>query len=144
MTETAPLGTVATLQARARRRDPTTSGYALPRDAGMPVAARRARVRGRRRRGRLGRRDDGRAPGPRPVGRRRATTAAEGADKFTADGWLRTGDVATIDARGYIRIVDRTKDLIKSGGEWISSVDMENALMAHRGGRGGRGDRRPR
>jgi fatty-acyl-CoA synthase len=52
-------------------------------------------------------------------------------DKFTSDGWLRTGDVATVDSYGYIRIVDRTKDLIKSGGEWISSVDMENLLMAH-------------
>jgi fatty-acyl-CoA synthase len=52
-------------------------------------------------------------------------------DKFTADGWLRTGDVASIDEHGYIRIVDRTKDLIKSGGEWISSVDMENELMGH-------------
>jgi fatty-acyl-CoA synthase len=52
-------------------------------------------------------------------------------EKFTADGWLRTGDVAAIDAHGYIRIADRTKDLIKSGGEWISSVDMENLLMAH-------------
>jgi fatty-acyl-CoA synthase len=52
-------------------------------------------------------------------------------EKFSADGWLRTGDVAAIDANGYIRISDRTKDLIKSGGEWISSVEMENALMAH-------------
>ena len=52
-------------------------------------------------------------------------------EKFTADGWLRTGDVAAIDANGYIRISDRTKDLIKSGGEWISSVEMENQLMAH-------------
>jgi fatty-acyl-CoA synthase len=52
-------------------------------------------------------------------------------EKFTADGYLRTGDVATIDAHGYVRITDRTKDLIKSGGEWISSVDMENLLMAH-------------
>ncbi|HET9735778.1 MAG TPA: long-chain fatty acid--CoA ligase [Burkholderiales bacterium] len=52
-------------------------------------------------------------------------------EKFTADGWLRTGDVAAIDAHGYVRIADRTKDLIKSGGEWISSVDMENRLMGH-------------
>jgi fatty-acyl-CoA synthase len=52
-------------------------------------------------------------------------------DKFTDDGWLRTGDVATIDEYGFVRITDRTKDLIKSGGEWISSVDLENALMAH-------------
>jgi fatty-acyl-CoA synthase len=52
-------------------------------------------------------------------------------EKFTDDGWLRTGDVAAIDAHGYLRICDRTKDLIKSGGEWISSVDMENLLMAH-------------
>jgi fatty-acyl-CoA synthase len=51
--------------------------------------------------------------------------------KFTADGWLRTGDVATIDSEGYVKICDRTKDLIKSGGEWISSVDLENAIMAH-------------
>jgi fatty-acyl-CoA synthase len=53
------------------------------------------------------------------------------AEKFTADGWLRTGDVATMDGVGFLRITDRTKDLIKSGGEWISSVDLENALMAH-------------
>jgi fatty-acyl-CoA synthase len=47
------------------------------------------------------------------------------------DGWLRTGDVATIDRHGYIQIMDRTKDLVKSGGEWISSVDLENAIMGH-------------
>ena len=52
-------------------------------------------------------------------------------DKFSDDGWLRTGDVATLDSLGYLRITDRTKDLVKSGGEWISSVDLENALMAH-------------
>jgi fatty-acyl-CoA synthase len=53
------------------------------------------------------------------------------ADSFTDDGWLRTGDVATMDERGRIRLVDRTKDLIKSGGEWISSVELENELMGH-------------
>ena len=58
-------------------------------------------------------------------------SAFDNATKFTADGWLRTGDVATIDPHGYLRITDRTKDLIKSGGEWISSVDLENALMGH-------------
>lgn len=47
------------------------------------------------------------------------------------DGWFRTGDVATIDRYGYIQIMDRTKDLVKSGGEWISSVDLENAIMGH-------------
>ena len=49
----------------------------------------------------------------------------------TPDGWLRTGDVAAIDPEGYIRLVDRTKDLVKSGGEWISSVELENAIMGH-------------
>ena len=54
----------------------------------------------------------------------------EGEDRFD-DGWLRTGDVGTIGPRGYLRLTDRAKDVIKSGGEWISSVELENALMAH-------------
>ncbi|MFK0171256.1 long-chain fatty acid--CoA ligase [Streptomyces sp. NPDC090306] len=53
------------------------------------------------------------------------------ADKFSEDGWLKTGDVGTISADGYLTLTDRAKDVIKSGGEWISSVDLENALMAH-------------
>ena len=57
--------------------------------------------------------------------------APESRDRWTADGWFRTGDIVTIDPEGYIKIVDRGKDLIKSGGEWISSVDLENALMCH-------------
>jgi acyl-CoA synthetase (AMP-forming)/AMP-acid ligase II len=54
-----------------------------------------------------------------------------GVELATPDGWMRTGDVAAMDAFGSIRIADRTKDLIKSGGEWISSVDLENAIMSH-------------
>jgi fatty-acyl-CoA synthase len=51
--------------------------------------------------------------------------------QFAPDGWLRTGDIASISPLGYVRLVDRTKDLIKSGGEWISSVELENEIMGH-------------
>jgi fatty-acyl-CoA synthase len=56
-----------------------------------------------------------------------------GTEKFTDDGWFQTGDIVTINSKGCIRIADRSKDLVKSGGEWISSVDLENNLMAHHG-----------
>ena len=88
--------------------------------------------------------DDG---NEQPVGRQRPSassrSAAPGSPAATTtpttprwttkfhDGWLRTGDVGSIDELGYIRLSDRAKDVIKSGGEWISSVDLENALMAH-------------
>ncbi|OLC12507.1 MAG: long-chain fatty acid--CoA ligase [Candidatus Rokubacteria bacterium 13_1_40CM_69_27] len=55
----------------------------------------------------------------------------DSADRFTPDGWFRTGDVATLDPEGYVQITDRTKDLIKSGGEWISSIDVETLIMGH-------------
>ena len=55
----------------------------------------------------------------------------EAPDRWTADGWFRTGDVVTIDASGSIKVCDRIKDLVKSGGEWISSVELENRLMSH-------------
>ncbi len=55
----------------------------------------------------------------------------QGSEKFTDDGWFQTGDVVKIDRQGNLRICDRSKDLVKSGGEWISSVDLENLLMAH-------------
>ena len=57
--------------------------------------------------------------------------APDQAHRWAEDGWFRTGDVATMDPDGYIKIVDRAKDLVKSGGEWISSVDLENTLMCH-------------
>jgi fatty-acyl-CoA synthase len=57
--------------------------------------------------------------------------AVDAPDRFTPDGWFRTGDIVTIDPRGFVEITDRDKDLVKSGGEWISSVALENALMGH-------------
>jgi len=57
--------------------------------------------------------------------------APDQSHRWTADGWFKTGDVATMDDEGYIKLVDRAKDLVKSGGEWISSVDLENTLMGH-------------
>ena len=54
-------------------------------------------------------------------------------ESHSADGWFNTGDVATIDAEGYLNITDRTKDVIKSGGEWISSIEIENVAVGHPG-----------
>ncbi len=56
---------------------------------------------------------------------------AELADRWTEDGWFRTGDIVSVEPRGFIQIKDRSKDVIKSGGEWISSVELENKIMAH-------------
>jgi len=61
----------------------------------------------------------------------RIDAGADGSEKFSPDGWLRTGDVGTITPDGFLRLTDRSKDIIKSGGEWISSVDLENAVMGH-------------
>ena len=54
-------------------------------------------------------------------------------DAFDAEGWFATGDIATIDPDGFLTLTDRAKDLIKSGGEWISSIDLENVVMSHPG-----------
>ena len=131
MTETSPLATVS--YPRAELRDASEDEqFRRMAMAGCPVPLEDVRLRT----------DDGsdaprdgRTPGeiqvrgPFITGSYHEVPLAE--DKFTADGWLRTGDVATMDELGFVRITDRTKDLIKSGGEWISSVDLENALMAH-------------
>lgn len=131
MTEMSPLGTISYLKPELQALAPEQrfARYAL---AGVPVALTEMRLVG----------DDGRecpwdgqtlgeiqVRGPFITARYHAHPVEP--EKFTADGWLRTGDVAAIDTHGYVRIADRTKDLIKSGGEWISSVDMENHLMAH-------------
>ena len=130
MTETTPLGTVSHLKSDLAER-PVEEQYAYRAKQGIPVPFVEVRVVN----------DDGEAPwdgqtmGELQV--RGPWVAAayhnqpEAASSWTADGWFRTGDVATIDPHGYVKITDRVKDLIKSGGEWISSVDLENALMAH-------------
>jgi len=131
MTETSPVASIAYLKPELRNV-PESERFRRFASAGVPVPVMDIRVRG----------DDGadqpwdgasvgelQLRGPFITGSYHKV--AQEPERFTADGWLRTGDVASIDAHGYIRITDRTKDLIKSGGEWISSVDMENLLMAH-------------
>jgi len=131
MTETSPLATVS--YPRAELRDAgADERYRRAAMAGVPAPLVDLRIRAA---GDADVPSDGQAMGeiqvrgPFITGSYHGRAVSE--DKFTRDGWLRTGDVATIDGLGFVRITDRTKDLIKSGGEWISSVDLENALMAH-------------
>ena len=130
MTEIAPVGTLGTLTPEAEAL-PAGERNALRLKAGVPGALLELRVRNQE--GEVPR--DGRTMGELEV--RGAYVASaywrpeEEGGWFTEDGWFRTGDIATIDARGYLEIRDRTRDLIKSGGEWISSVALEGALMGH-------------
>jgi fatty-acyl-CoA synthase len=130
MTEMSPIGTVANLTTEMKKL-PEEEQLEYEAKQGYPVPFVEIRARG----------DeglipwDGEAMGELEVrGPWVASSyyeSPEGEDKFTDDGWFRTGDVVTIDRFGFINITDRSKDLIKSGGEWISSVELENALMAH-------------
>ncbi len=131
MTETSPLGSVCTIKSTLEGRSPEELADVRT-AAGLPVPLVDARIIDADTDAELP--WDGEARGELQV---RGPWIAAGYHKverspasFTDDGWLRTGDVATIDAEGYIRLVDRTKDLIKSGGEWISSVELENEIMA--------------
>ena len=123
---------------------------ALARGRRLALRCKQGRADLRRRHEDRRRRGQGAAVGRQGV-RRPAWCAARGSPAATSrtraatrcdDGWFPTGDVATIDADGYMQITDRSKDVIKSGGEWISSIDLENIAVAHPGGRRGRGDRR--
>jgi fatty-acyl-CoA synthase len=130
MTETTPVGTVSRLPPDMVEA-PDEDRVRLRSAQGRPVAFVEVRARGDE--GLVA--HDGQAMGELEV-RGPFVAAAyfgqEGAsDRVTDDGWFRTGDVVTIDERGFVRITDREKDLIKSGGEWISSVALENALMGH-------------
>ncbi|CAN5444361.1 hypothetical protein BH09MYX1_BH09MYX1_04330 [soil metagenome] len=128
MTETSPLGTVSLLPPGVQNED---EQYLLRATQGTPSPFIELRATGDK--GEVP--HDGETPGELEV--RGAWVAAsyhempEAQDRWTADGWFRTGDVVTLDHNGRMRITDRTKDLIKSGGEWISSVDLENLLMGH-------------
>jgi len=132
MTETSPIGSVSRLPAEAGQNPDEQTRTYYNTSPGRSVPGVEVRVTG----------DDGNevpwdASTPGEIWVRgpwiaRQYYGDEGPDpaKFE-DGWLRTGDVATVDELGYLRIVDRTKDLVKSGGEWISSVELEGHIMAH-------------
>jgi fatty-acyl-CoA synthase len=130
MTETSPLGTVSHLPADLKTA-PRAEQFAYRARQGTPIPL--IEIRARSDDGALIPWDD-EAMGELEI--RGPWVAAAyhggtGSDKFTDDGWFRTGDVVRINERGCMRICDRSKDLVKSGGEWISSVDLENQLMAH-------------
>ncbi|HET9719736.1 MAG TPA: long-chain fatty acid--CoA ligase, partial [Solirubrobacteraceae bacterium] len=120
MTETSPVASLSNLPPGVEAE--SDEGYSLRATAGRPLPFVEYRI-------------DEEAGGELQV--RGPTIAASyfhdesGSEKFTDDGWLRTGDVAEVTDRGFLKLVDRTKDLVKSGGEWISSVELENAIMAH-------------
>jgi fatty-acyl-CoA synthase len=130
MTELSPVGTMAKLKGELKHASPETQasarasqGYALPFVETRVVSDDGKQLPW-----------DGETMGELEVRGPWVASSyygGEGADRFTADGWFKTGDVVTLDKDGYVRICDRSKDVIKSGGEWISSVALENALMAH-------------
>ncbi|MEK6591708.1 MAG: AMP-binding protein, partial [Pseudomonadota bacterium] len=130
MTETSPVGVVNYVK-RELAHLPPEAQYAVRAKQGVPLPFFEVRAMT----------DEGEAAwdgrtmgelqvrGPWVAAAYHALAAESG--QWTADGWFCTGDIATLDANGYVKITDRIKDLIKSGGEWISSVDLENALAAH-------------
>lgn len=131
MTELAPLGAISRLPPELENGDDQDARYAYRTRQGTPVPL--IEIRAVDDTGSSIEWDDTavgelEVRGPWVAG---AYHNGRGTDSFTADGWFRTGDIVHIDPRGSIRISDRAKDLVKSGGEWISSVDLENHLMNH-------------
>jgi len=130
MTETSPVASTAALPHDLAHADEETQ-FDLEAMAGLPLPF--VEVRGR-----IGDEEipwDGEAMGELEVRGPWVASAyydaPDSSDRWTADGWFKTGDIVSLHPRGYIQIKDRSKDVIKSGGEWISSVELENALMAH-------------
>jgi fatty-acyl-CoA synthase len=130
MTETSPLGSISRLKSHQRAL-PEAERFRYRAKQGLPVAAVEVRAIG----------EDGRevkwdgvslgelqVRGPWVAA---AYYRDERSPACYQDGWFKTGDIVTIDPEGFLQIADRSKDLIKSGGEWISSVDLENRLMGH-------------
>ena len=131
MTETAPV--VSLSIPKAGMRDWTEDRrYALQARQGLPLPLTEVRLRNEEG---IDLPWDGQSIGELQIRgpwiARRYFQESETQGKWTEDGWLRSGDVTTIDPEGFIEVVDRLKDLVKSGGEWISSVALENALVAH-------------
>ncbi|MFT4921248.1 MAG: fatty-acyl-CoA synthase [Halobacteriales archaeon] len=132
MTEMSPLGSLSILRRELVNAEPEEQ-YTYRAKAGIPVPGVQTRIR-----------DEAGAEVPRDgetfgelevrgpwIADRYHNRPEATAESFTDDGWFKTGDIVTMDDWGYIDLVDRDKDVIKSGGEWISSVDLENTLMAH-------------
>ncbi len=129
MTEMSPLGSVAREPAGVEGPEAWAYRYTQ----GRPPASVQARIVGPD--GTV-QRNDGRSVGELEVRGPWITASYLGdaepdREKFSADGWLRTGDVGVLSPDGYLTLTDRAKDVIKSGGEWISSVELENTLMGH-------------
>jgi fatty-acyl-CoA synthase len=130
MTEMSPVGTVCQLSSEIAGLDDDTR-FAYRAKQGRPVPL--VEIRARTEQGLAA--WDGATMGELEVRGPWVASAYYDADdvdgRFTSDGWFRTGDIVSIDSHGYVAIQDRAKDLVKSGGEWISSVALESALMGH-------------
>ena len=131
MTETSPVGSVSKVTSDLENASSDVQ-FAYRAKAGIPLPF--VEIRARRDDGELAAWDGetmGELEVRGPWVARAYYDSPESADRFTADGWFRTGDIVSIDQRGCITIQDRAKDLVKSGGEWISSVALEGALLSH-------------
>jgi fatty-acyl-CoA synthase len=131
MTETSPVGSVSKVTSDLENA-PSDVQLAYRAKAGLPLPF--VEIRARRDDGELAAWDGdtmGELEVRGPWVARGYYNSPESADRFTDDGWFKTGDIVSIDPRGCITIQDRSKDLVKSGGEWISSVALEGALLAH-------------